>query len=89
MAWLQVNGAVDLVITDIFMDEMDGIETVSALKKNFPQTKILAMSGGSNIIKMDCLPVAKILGADRTLPKPAAVPELLKLIAELDLEVAR
>lgn len=89
MAWLDANGPVDLVITDIFMDGMDGIETVTVLKKNYPDTKILAMSGGSNIIKMDCLPVAKILGADRTLPKPASVPDLLNLIHELDAEVRR
>ena len=89
MEWLDTNGSVDLVITDIYMEEMDGIETVNAVKKQFPNIKILAMSGGSNFTKMDCLPVAKILGADRTLPKPAVVPDLLKLIAELDAEVGK
>ncbi len=89
MEWLQANGPVDLVITDKYMEGLDGIETVTALKKSYPDIKILAMSGGSSIVKMDCLPVAKILGADRTLSKPASVPDLLNMIHELDSLVGR
>jgi DNA-binding NtrC family response regulator len=78
----------DLVITDIFMDNMDGVEIVTALKKFHPKIKIIAMSGGSRMVPMDLLPVAKILGADRTLPKPVEMTALLNVIAELDAELA-
>ena len=82
-----LDDPVDLVITDIYMDVMDGIETVTAVKKQFPHIKIIAMSGGSRLVNMDSLPLAKMLGADRTLAKPADISELLELIAELDKEM--
>jgi CheY-like chemotaxis protein len=78
--------SVDLVITDIFMAVMDGMETVAEVKKLYPQLKIIAMSGGSQFVVMDALPVAKVLGADRTLAKPMQFEALLALIAELDAE---
>ena len=78
---------VDLVITDIFLDVMDGIETVTAVKKRFPQVKVIAMSGGSKMVDMNSLTVARMLGADRTMTKPTNIPELLALIAELDAEM--
>ena len=86
LRWLETQ-PVDLVITDIYMDVMDGIETVTAVKKQFPHIKIIAMSGGSRLVNMDSLPLAKMLGADRTLAKPADISELLELIAELDKEM--
>jgi len=36
----------DLVITDILMPEQDGVEVISCLRKNFPDVKIIAISGG-------------------------------------------
>ena len=83
LQWLRQNSA-DLVITDIFMDEMDGMEVVSSLKKDFPAIQIIATSGGSRVVNLDCLPLAKALGANRVLAKPARVEALLDLIAELD-----
>ena len=85
LQWLRQNPA-DLVITDIFMDEMDGMEVVTTLKKDFPGIQIIATSGGSRVVNLDCLPLAKALGANRVLPKPARVEVLLDLIAELDQE---
>src|SRR3981081_1948590 len=43
---LQRQRPADLVITDIFMPEPDGLETIHALKKDFPGLKVIAMSGG-------------------------------------------
>lgn len=83
--WLEENSA-ELVITDIFMDEMDGVEMVPKLKAAHPEIKIIATSGGSRVVNVDFLPLTKALGADRTLPKPATIETLLETIRELDAE---
>lgn len=43
------TAAVDLVILDISMPEMDGIELTKILKKNYPKIKILVVSTHSNV----------------------------------------
>jgi DNA-binding response OmpR family regulator len=75
---------VDLVITDIFMDEMEGLETIVTLRRQHPQILLVAMSGGSKVVGLDCLPLAKKLGADRLLRKPVAIRTLLATIQELN-----
>lgn len=84
---LQKNSA-ELVVTDLYMEHMDGMEVVGAVKRNYPHIKIIAMSGGSRVVNMDALPVAKMLGADRTLAKPVEITVLLAAISELDAELA-
>ena len=59
----------DLIITDLFMPEKEGLETITELRKKFPQIGILAMSGG-NIASTAMLSVAAHLGASCTLEKP-------------------
>ncbi len=71
----------DLVITDIFMPDRDGLELIEALRRTHPQVKIIAMSGASGT--MDYLPVARSLGAARIIRKPFAVPTMLTVVAEL------
>lgn len=75
---------VDLVITDIFMEEMEGLETILAIKREHPTILLVAMSGGSKVVGLDCLPLAKKLGADRLLRKPIAIQTLLDTIQELN-----
>ena len=60
---------VDLVVTDIFMDGQEGLETITALRKKHPKLPIIAMSGG-NPASEDMLAVAKELGAHQVLSKP-------------------
>lgn len=43
------TAAVDLIILDISMPEMDGIELTKILKKNYPKIKILVVSTHSNV----------------------------------------
>ena len=56
----------DLIVTDLYMPEKEGIETIVELRRGFPAIKILAISGGT----AEQLRVAKLLGADATLSKP-------------------
>jgi len=73
----------DLIITDIVMPEKDGWETVVALKKEFPDVKIIAVSGGAKIGPFTYLMTAKRLGADLIFAKPLKKHELLMGIQEL------
>ena len=70
----------DVVITDIFMPNKDGIEIIKELKKSSSQTKIIAMTGGGQLRMMEIASVAKFLGADRILHKPFDSEHLLAAI---------
>lgn len=72
----------DLVITDIIMPEMEGVETVLALKKAYPSLQIIAMSGGGRGANYDFLDAAAKLGASRTLRKPFTRQELLETVEQ-------
>ena len=68
----------DLLITDIFMPESDGIETIRRVRQRFADLKIIAISGGGAwTTSTDYLWAAKMLGADCTLRKPFRRTELL------------
>ena len=73
----------DLVITDIFMPEKEGLETIDEIKRLRPQTKIIAISGGGRMAPDDYLMIAKSLGADRSLQKPFDIQHLVEVVAEL------
>jgi CheY-like chemotaxis protein len=80
------NTHCDLVISDIFMPEQEGLETITALKEEFPKAKIIAISGGgvkSNYMAKDILEIAKDLGANIAIAKPIRIPDLLKQISKL------
>ena len=77
---LQNQTPADLVITDLIMPEKDGIETIMELRKDFPDVKIIAMSGGGRIEPKTYLNIAKNLGATRSFKKPFDQKELLATI---------
>ena len=70
---------VDLILVDIFMPEMDGLELIPLLCKMRPASKIIAISGRSG--QMDHLDTAKHLGAHDTLKKPFNLQELLHAVS--------
>jgi len=74
---------VDLVITDMLMPEMDGVETIQQLRRSFPGVKIIAISGGGMASPDHYLKIARKLGAGKTMKKPFTFPELLGAIHEL------
>ena len=67
---------VDLVITDINMPEMDGIEVILALAERKPGLPVIAISGGGRMPKEVLLATAGVLGAVTTLAKPFDLAEL-------------
>jgi len=73
----------DLIITDIIMPDKEGIETIKELRQDFPDMKIIAISGGGRIGPFDYLNLAKQFGASRTLAKPFELKELVKIVREL------
>lgn len=73
----------DLIITDLIMPEVEGIETIQTLRAEFPDTKILAVSGGGAMGPGTYLIDAEILGADRGMAKPFMPDELLAAVEEL------
>ena len=70
----------DLVITDIFMPKMDGIEFLVHLRTAFPDARVLAMSGGGLLSRDQALSDASLLGADQILQKPFNRQDLLEAV---------
>ena len=75
--------SVDLIITDLIMPKKEGIETIIELRQDFPDVKIIAISGGGRAGTKDYLHMAKIFGVQRTFTKPVAREQLLEAIKEL------
>ena len=68
----------ELVITDIFMPEMNGLEMMLELNRTFPEVKVIVMSGG--LESEGALNVAKQLGARQTFQKPLDIETLLNAV---------
>ena len=60
--------AADLVILDLLMPEMNGLELMAELNRSLPHVKVIAISGG--LKGAGGLIVAKRLGAHQTFQKP-------------------
>jgi len=73
----------DVVVTDIFMPDSDGFEAIDGFRKQFPQTRIVVISGGAQLTRRDYLPDARLLGADATLQKPFEIETLLETLKKL------
>jgi len=70
----------DLIITDLIMPNKDGIGMIIDLKQEFPDVKIIAMSGGGLNKPEGYLKGAKKLGASCTLTKPIDREEMLRAV---------
>ncbi len=70
---------IDLVITDIIMPVMEGLELIMHLKRDFPDIKIIAISGG----KPYYLYMAKKLGIEKIFTKPLNLHQFLSAVKKL------
>jgi DNA-binding response OmpR family regulator len=92
MNLIRETGA-DLVITDIIMPGVDGVQTAYDIRMEFPSTKIIVMSGGGNTAALDYEPSAisttsylasaEAVGADMTITKPFDREELIRAVKDL------
>ncbi|MDB5430458.1 MAG: multi-sensor hybrid histidine kinase [Caulobacter sp.] len=83
MATLDV-APVDLIITDMLMPEMDGVESIMTIRRKRPATPVIAISAGAKHQPAgDLLRLASALGANATLSKPVRQGELLALVGQL------
>ena len=72
----------DVIVIDIIMPDKEGIETIRELRRDDPDVKTIAISGGGRGGALDYLAMAAKLGANHTLPKPVERQELLDAIRD-------
>ena len=70
----------DLVVTDIVMPDIEGLELIRSIRKVDPTAKIIAMSGGGRGPADDYLTMARNFGAAQTLEKPFTMETLTKTV---------
>src|ERR1035437_8798305 len=70
----------DLVITDLYMPNQEGLETIRELRTCFPEVAIIAMSGRTAALHM--LSVAQKFGAVGVLRKPFSADELIAVVGK-------
>lgn len=73
----------DLIITDLFMPDKDGIETILEIREKYPAVQIVAMSGWDSRQGSDYLKVAREIGAVRTVKKPFELTDIVKIVRDL------
>jgi DNA-binding response OmpR family regulator len=82
--------ATDVLITDVIMPKMHGLELIKAVRQRFPRMRIIAISGGGSVgallYKPDAisthafLAAAREAGAEEILTKPFDMAELLAAV---------
>lgn len=73
----------DLVICDLIMPEVEGMETIQELLRLKPDIRIIAISGGGRVNPLDYLKIAQMMGAVEKLAKPFSSDELISVIERL------
>ncbi len=73
----------DLVVADLFMPVMDGLEFISKLYQSYPDTAVLAISGSTYERRPRFLEIAARMGSVRTLTKPVESSVLTAAVREM------
>jgi len=71
----------ELLITDMLMPEMDGVELINSIRRIKPDQRIMAMSGGGLAPRESYLQIASMYGVTAVLAKPFNRDQLLKAVA--------
>lgn len=74
---------VDVVVTDIFMPGVEGIELITTMNRVAPHIPVIAMSGGGRLNSQDYLQTASDLGAAAAFTKPLNEIQLVDKVREL------
>tara|TARA_R110001592_G_scaffold299826_2_gene570882 strand:+ start:230 stop:607 length:378 start_codon:yes stop_codon:yes gene_type:complete len=76
---------VDLVITDIFMPEKEGMSTIRDMCARFPGSRIIAMSGGNDDLTAPegFIQLAERFGACATITKPFKIDDFLAVVTQV------
>ncbi len=77
------EASADLVITDIMMPEMDGLEVVREIRKVDEKLPVIAISGGMHAVSVNFVSAAQDFGADMIFEKPVALAGLLASVQRL------
>ena len=81
--WMIGESALDILVTDIFMPDKDGLELIKEVRKKYPLVKIIAMSGGGGSGKEEYLDMAKRFGSSYSLTKPFSSDELISALKKV------
>jgi len=82
--YMQSKDPADIIITDIFMPEKEGLETIREIREKHPNIVIIAMSGGAFYrAPNDYLTIAQKIGADDVICKPFELKQIYDKILQL------
>ncbi len=77
----------DIVITDMFMPEVDGFQLIKAVKQHSPATRAIAMSGGGTYMNAgEVTAMARRVGANAVLEKPFTPQDLMDCVKRVQAE---
>ncbi|MFC1673867.1 response regulator [Pseudomonadota bacterium] len=76
------TGQFDIILTDIVMPEMDGIEVIQEIRQRDMSVPIIAISGSGGAFKMQHLEIARKAGATKIMSKPFKPDELINAVEE-------
>ena len=77
------NARPDLVFVDVFMPEMDGLQALAEIRRDYPHLQIVGMSSGGSRGQMGFLDAMRDLGAQQVVAKPILAADLLILVDSL------
>lgn len=81
---IQLATPVDFMVTDLFMPEVEGLETIQKMRKLYPNVPIIAISGGSSqAFPEDYLVMAQRFGAQQILQKPFTSRQVIDAVTAL------